>query len=123
MARFDVRRSWPSTAIRCLRKGLGSLSTSPCPANESCTEPDGLISAAAIAFPRVAPVTRAFRLVVRYKITHGETVIRTVPVTTLLVVLAKQRTEIFLKAFGGHGSVSESSALRLARVLAARARA
>ena len=123
MAMLDVRRSWPSTVLRCLRERLRNLSTSPCAVNESCTEPAVLVSAGQIAFPRVAPVTSAFRFVERYEITHGQIPVRTVEVTTLLVVLATGRTEIFLDAFGGHGSVSQSSALRLARILAARARA
>jgi len=61
--------------------------------------------------------------VVEYKLTHGETLVRTVRVTTFLVILKKGRTEFFLNAFGGHGTVSQSSVAQLARILVGRVEA
>jgi len=126
MADLDVRRSWPGGAVGCLRDLLrrGALaSVSPCRPNESCTAPESLVSVERIAFPRTAPFTRAFRFVVEYKLTHGETLVRTVRVTTFLVILRKGRTELFLNAFGGHGTVSQSSVAQLARILVGRVEA
>lgn len=124
MANLDVRRSWPPTALRCLREQLGqSLSTSPCSPGASCTEAERLVSSERIALPHVAPVTLAFRFVVQYKLLEGRTRVGTVLVTTFVVILAKGRTEIVLNAFGGHGTVSESSVARLARILVGRIKA
>lgn len=121
MASLDVRRSWPSGAVGCLRQTLSMQpQTSPCAPTSTCTTAERIVRFQRIAFPRLASFTLAIRFVTQYKLVEGGTRTGTVRVTSYVVVLQEGRTEIVLNAFGGHGRVTQSSVARLARILIGR---
>ncbi|HXY85435.1 MAG TPA: hypothetical protein VEH52_08115 [Gaiellaceae bacterium] len=102
------RTTTPPAAVSCLEtsiaNGLG---------------PGGkLQSFEKISFPKVAPRTLVFRLLAQTR-SQG----LTVPLTLYVVALARGRTEITLLTSGLAGTPTKDAVARLARILAARARA